>query len=67
MATAAHETIPARRGPDHWSLVGGAAAPFTVLSGECALTRDVIIESTPAHELDGIAVELDVRDWLSEW
>ena len=46
----------------------GAWGPFRVNipCGECALTRDVIID-TLAHELDGLAVELDVRDWLSEW
>ncbi|TVO58773.1 glutaredoxin family protein [Denitromonas halophila] len=46
----------------------GAWGPFAVKipCGECALTRDVIAD-TLAHELDGVAVTLDVRDWLSEW
>lgn len=46
----------------------GAWGPFSVRipCGECALTRDVIAD-TLAHELAGVAVALDVRDWLSEW
>ncbi len=46
----------------------GAWGPFRVSipCGECALTRDVI-EDTLAHELEGIPVTLDVREWLSEW
>ena len=42
--------------------------PFKVKipCGECALTRDVIAD-TLQHELAGIAVELEVRDWLSQW
>ena len=34
--------------------------------GECALTRDVI-EDTVKNELEGIPIELDIREWLSEW
>ncbi len=46
----------------------GQWGPFKVKipCGECALTRDVI-EDTFATELAGIPVELDVREWLSEW
>ncbi len=46
----------------------GAWGPFkvTIPCGECSLTKDVILD-TMAHELDGIAIELDMRDWLSEW
>ncbi|TVO68365.1 glutaredoxin family protein [Denitromonas ohlonensis] len=46
----------------------GAWGPFkvTIPCGECALTRDVIVD-TLVHELDGIAVDLAVRDWLTEW
>jgi len=34
--------------------------------GECTLTRD-IIQDTLRNELAGIPVELEERDWLSEW
>lgn len=34
--------------------------------GECSLTLDVI-KDTMATELAGVPVELDVREWLSEW
>ncbi|WP_323002112.1 glutaredoxin [Denitromonas sp.] len=46
----------------------GAWGPFKVRipCGECALTRDVIAD-TLEHELAGVAVDLTVRDWLSEW
>ena len=46
----------------------GQWGPFKVKipCGECALTRDVI-EDTFKTELAGIPVELDVREWLSEW
>lgn len=46
----------------------GAWGPFKVNipCGECALTSDVI-RDTLEHELDGIAVELETRDWLSHW
>ena len=46
----------------------GAWGPFRVRipCGECALTRDVIAD-TLAHELKGVEVTLEVRDWLSEW
>ena len=46
----------------------GEWGPFKVKipCGECALTRDVIAD-TLQHELAGIAVELEVRDWLSQW
>ena len=46
----------------------GKWGPFKVKipCGECALTKDVI-EDTFKTELAGIPVELDVREWLSEW
>ena len=46
----------------------GAWGPFKVSipCGECALTKDVIVD-TIEHELDGIPIELDMRDWLTEW
>ncbi len=46
----------------------GQWGPFKVKipCGECALTRDVI-EDTMENELAGIPVELEVREWLSEW
>ena len=46
----------------------GAWGPFSVNipCGECTLTEDVILD-TINNELDGIPVELDVREWLSEW
>ncbi|MEM9356588.1 MAG: glutaredoxin domain-containing protein [Pseudomonadota bacterium] len=34
--------------------------------GECALTKDVLLD-TFETDLAGIPVELDVRDWLTEW
>ena len=46
----------------------GAWGPFRVKipCGECSLTLDVI-KDTFDHELAGVSVELDVREWLSEW
>lgn len=46
----------------------GAWGPFKVSipCGECSLTKDVI-DDTISHELSGIPVELELRDWLSEW
>lgn len=46
----------------------GQWGPFKVKipCGECALTVDVI-KDTIANELKGVPVELDVREWLSEW
>lgn len=46
----------------------GAWGPFKVKvpCGECALTKDVILD-TCEHELADIPVRLDMRDWLSEW
>ncbi len=46
----------------------GAWGPFKVNipCGECSLTKDVI-QDTLNTELAGIPVELDIRDWLSEW
>ncbi len=46
----------------------GEWGPFKVKipCGECSLTKDVI-QDTIQNELDGIPVNLDMRDWLSEW
>ena len=46
----------------------GAWGPFSVKipCGECSLTVDVI-KDTLATELDGVPVELEIRDWLSNW
>ena len=46
----------------------GQWGPFKVRisCGECALTRDVI-DDTLRNELAGVAVEVEVRDWLSHW
>lgn len=46
----------------------GKWGPFQVNipCGECSLTKDIIVD-TIVTELDGIPVELDMRDWLSEW
>ncbi len=46
----------------------GAWGPFKVSipCGECSLTVDVI-EDTLKHELAGIPVDLEIREWLSEW
>lgn len=46
----------------------GSWGPFRIKipCGECALTKDVI-QDTLKNELDGIPVELEIRDWLSEW
>ncbi len=46
----------------------GAWGPFKVNipCGECSLTKDVI-QDTFDTELNGVKVELDEREWLSEW
>ena len=46
----------------------GAWGPFKVSipCGECALTHD-IIQDCIETDLAGIEVQLDLRDWLSEW
>ena len=46
----------------------GQWGPFKVNipCGECSLTVDVI-NDTLANELDGIPVEVDNREWLTEW
>ena len=46
----------------------GAWGPFKVKipCGECSLTSDVI-KDTFEHELAGVPVQLDVREWLTEW
>ena len=46
----------------------GAWGPFKVKipCRECALTKDVILD-TLANVLVGIPVELEIREWLTEW
>ncbi|MBL1293914.1 MAG: hypothetical protein COB61_008580, partial [Thiotrichales bacterium] len=46
----------------------GAWGPFkvTIPCGECSLTKDVIAD-TVENELNGVDVEVEMRDWLSEW
>ncbi len=46
----------------------GAWGPFkvTIPCGECSLTRDVL-KDTFEKELQGIPVELEIKDWLSLW
>lgn len=46
----------------------GAWGPFTVKipCGECSLTKDIIQDCIDT-DLEGIAVELELRNWLSEW
>ncbi|WP_108650510.1 glutaredoxin domain-containing protein [Dongshaea marina] len=53
--------ITVYRWAGHWG-------PFRVRipCGECSLTKDVILD-TLDNELEGIPVELEMRDWLSQW
>ncbi|PCH64188.1 MAG: glutaredoxin [Gammaproteobacteria bacterium] len=46
----------------------GDWGPFKIKipCGECSLTKDVIAD-TVENELNGIDVEVEIRDWLSEW
>ncbi|MDQ6960189.1 MAG: glutaredoxin [Mariprofundaceae bacterium] len=46
----------------------GSWGPFNIRApcGECSLTSDVIVDAM-AHELSGVPIHLDIRDWLSEW
>ncbi|MBN4082050.1 MAG: glutaredoxin [Gammaproteobacteria bacterium] len=46
----------------------GAWGPFKIKipCGECSLTKDVIVD-TIDNELSGIHVEVDMRDWLTQW
>jgi glutaredoxin len=46
----------------------GSWGPFKVKipCGECTLTKDVILD-TINKELSGVPVELELREWLSEW
>ena len=46
----------------------GSWGPFKVSipCGECSLTKD-IIQDTIDCDLSGIDVQIDMRDWLSEW
>ena len=46
----------------------GAWGPFKVRipCGECALTKDIIQDCLDT-DLAGIDVDLDLRDWLTEW
>lgn len=59
------EPTPVRLTLFKWA---GKWGPFRVKipCGECALTEDVILD-TLANELAGVPVELDIREWLSEW
>ena len=46
----------------------GKWGPFKVKipCGECALTKDVLLDAFET-DLAGVPVELEVREWLSEW
>ncbi|EGR8989350.1 glutaredoxin [Vibrio vulnificus] len=46
----------------------GSWGPFKVNipCGECTLTKDILTD-TFANELNGIPVELEIKDWLSHW
>jgi glutaredoxin len=46
----------------------GAWGPFKIKipCGECTLTKDILLD-TIAHELNGIPVEVETKDWLSHW
>lgn len=46
----------------------GTWGPFSIKMpcGECSLTRDVL-KDTFEKELQGISVELEIKDWLSFW
>lgn len=48
--------------------MGRQMGPFKVSipCGECALTSDVIAD-TLQNELAGVSVQLEVREWLTEW
>ncbi|GLQ74187.1 glutaredoxin domain-containing protein [Vibrio penaeicida] len=47
---------------------GGSWGPFKVNipCGECTLTKD-ILQDTFENELDGIPIDLEIKDWLSHW
>ncbi|MGV1721433.1 glutaredoxin [Vibrio furnissii] len=34
--------------------------------GECTLTKDILLDAF-SHELAGIPIELEVKDWLTHW
>ena len=46
----------------------GSFGPFQVKipCGQCSLTRDIILDAMD-QELGDLAVELEVREWLTEW
>lgn len=46
----------------------GSWGPFRIKipCGECSLTQDVI-RDTLSQELSGIDVDLEIREWWSEW
>jgi glutaredoxin len=46
----------------------GSWGPFKIKipCGECTLSKDVV-QDTIRNELAGIPVDLDIREWLSEW
>ncbi|MCK6264017.1 glutaredoxin [Vibrio sp. ZSDE26] len=47
---------------------GGSWGPFKVNipCGECTLTKD-ILHDTFENELNGVPIELEIKDWLSHW
>lgn len=65
MADVANTEDPVRVTLYRWA---GAWGPFKVNipCGECSLTLDVI-NDTFETELAGVPVELEVREWLTEW
>ncbi len=65
MAQESTTTRPVKLTLYRWA---GAWGPFkvTIPCGECSLTRDVIADTIDS-ELANVPVDLDVRDWLSEW
>ena len=58
-----YDLKPARLTLYRWA---GKWGPFKVKipCGECTLTTD-IVKDVLANELDGVPVELEVKDWLS--
>ncbi len=47
---------------------GGSWGPFKVSipCGECTLTKD-ILQDAFENELNGIPIDLEIKDWLSHW
>lgn len=71
-AVALPQTAPTTRTADPIQITiyrwAGQWGPFKVNipCGECTLTAD-IVRDTIENELDGIPVEVETRDWLSNW